>query len=214
MHAKDDIRLIKILEALSFSFGVLKYNYNNLYNNCIDIPNSNENLIAALSSCWSIIDSVHRIREISQAIPGLSKKNNDLKIFLASTKKAEDFRHYFQHLRSELSKIPPNGFPVFGSLSWIDNEDITKCHTILLGAKVGKQSHYSCPFDTRNNRWATKVCLSINKTSFLFDPVFAVSKNFHKKIMSWIKDTFDKEIKVKTKIPILTSQIKIVKDDN
>jgi len=214
MHAKDDKRLVKIFEALSFSFGVLEYNYKTLYENCIKIPESNDYLIATLSACWSIIDSVHRIREISQVIPGLNNKNVSVKKFLSKTQNAETFRHYFQHLRTELAKKELDEFPVFGSLSWIDNKDESQCNTVLLGAKVSKLNHFSCPLNTKTNKWASKVCLSIGKLSFIVDVVFNESMVFKKMIMAWIKNTYGKEIIVKTKIPIVSFRLKVQKDDN
>ena len=205
MHAKDDIRLIKVYDGLVFSFQVLSLNYQNLHNSCILIPNENEKLVLSFSKCWSIIDTTHRIREIAQSIPGLSKKNKILKNFLKSTSLAKEFRHYIQHLRRELSNNPPNNYPVFGSLSWIDKNDNSKCHTIILGSQIGKQNYFSCIYDRINDKWLSNVCLSINNSTFNFDPIFDEVMKFKKFILDWIEKTYNKDINKIKRYPIFTT---------
>lgn len=54
-----------------------------------------------------------RLREVAQAVPGLSMKTPELRLFLNDTAIAEEFRRYIQHLRTELSKSPGNIIGVF-----------------------------------------------------------------------------------------------------
>src|SRR5918994_8011768 len=64
-----------------------------------------------------------RLRDLAQSIPGLGRKDPELKRFLATTELAERCRHYIQHLRQELADIEDHADPVWGSLSWEDPAD-------------------------------------------------------------------------------------------
>ncbi|HJW87537.1 MAG TPA: hypothetical protein VJ440_12970 [Candidatus Brocadiaceae bacterium] len=103
MHASSDIRIVKCLDGLHYSFEILRYVYSSLHEACAKIKDDQEALIPAIWLCWSFVDVLHRIREIAQALPGLSGKDKELVSFLKETNLAEEYRHYIQHLRAELS---------------------------------------------------------------------------------------------------------------
>src|SRR5450759_2252123 len=113
MHASTDIRLVKCLDGLHFSFEMLEHANDGLYEICVRVKTDPAALAPALWRCWSVVDIVHRLRELAQAVPGLSKRSPDLVTFLRATQVAEKGRHYIQHLRSELSN-GANPFPVWG----------------------------------------------------------------------------------------------------
>lgn len=136
MLSSLDIRKIRCLDGLHFSFQLLKHNYAGLWETCCKIPIDNSQAIPALAACWGFIDALHRIREITQSVPGLSAKHPEMRVFLAATSLAEDYRHYIQHLSNELAKDPPNTFPVWGSLSWVDKTNSQRTHTAILGARA------------------------------------------------------------------------------
>ena len=108
MHASSDIRIVKCLDGLHYSFEILGHIYSSLHEVCARVKADNSLLVPVLWRYWSFVDVVHRIREVAQALPGLSKKNKELIAFLDATALAEEFRHYIQHLRSELSKKDVN----------------------------------------------------------------------------------------------------------
>lgn len=100
-----------------------------------------------------------------------------MRAFLEGTKLAEEYRHYIQHLREEVSKSVSNREPVYGSLAWVDPDDSTVSHSVLLGAVPDIHSHSSCAFDNELGEWVSNVSLSLtledgSKTSFEFDRVF------------------------------------------
>jgi hypothetical protein len=66
-----EVRKIRCLDGLDYSFQMLKYYYEGLWETCCDIPLNDKKVVPALASCWGFVDALHRIREISQAIPGL-----------------------------------------------------------------------------------------------------------------------------------------------
>src|SRR5262245_144033 len=113
-----DLRKLRCMDGLHYSFQMLELSHDSLWTICCGIPGDNFNAVRGLASCWSFIDSLHRIREIAQAVPGLGRKHPEMRAFLDATELAEEFRHYIQHLRGELSHDPPNSFPVWGSLAW------------------------------------------------------------------------------------------------
>src|SRR3990172_5329495 len=211
MHASTDLRNLKCFEGLHYSFEILEYNYKELYEKCASIKNNNEDLIPALSMCWSIIDSIHRIREISQAVPGLNKKGQNLISFLNETKIAEDYRHYIQHLREEVSKKNLNPFPVWGSLSWIDPDDESNSHSVIFGSKIEGTRYSGCVYDLLERKWVSKVSLSIKNYSFNFDPLYNASMKFKNFILPWIKSNYKHGIDIKDKLPIISTRFELKK---
>jgi hypothetical protein len=157
-----------------------------------------------LWQCWSFIDVVNRIREIAQAIPGLSNRNHGLVAFLESTKQAENYRHYIQHLRSELLKKELNPFPVWGSLSWVDPEDPTCSYMVFIGAQIGRISYTGSVFDLVERKWVSQISLGIAEKTYNFDQAYNACKQFRDFIMPWILSTYEPGIRVSTELPIIT----------
>src|ERR1043165_5932836 len=115
MHTTVDTRVVRCLDALTLSFQMLARLYEGLSECCAGIKDDHSQLASAFMRCWSFVDTVYRLREVVHATPGLSGKAPEVRTFLQATVVAETFRHYIQHLRSELSKVPGNPFPVWGS---------------------------------------------------------------------------------------------------
>ena len=208
MHASTDTRIVKCLDGLHYSFEMLEYVYSSLHEICSHIKDDQSSLIPALWQCWSFIDILHRIREIAQAIPGLSKKDDNLVSFLKTTDLAEEYRHYIQHLRGELSKSEINPFPVWGSLSWVDPKDSTTTYLIAIGARIGSTNYTGCVFDTVERKWVSKVCLGIQEKSFNYDPIYEACIKFREFIIPWALATYKLGIRVTTNLPIYTIQIR------
>ncbi|MBI4566251.1 MAG: hypothetical protein HY716_16320 [Planctomycetes bacterium] len=206
MHAATDIRIVKCLDGLHYSFEILDYAYADLYTTCVKIKEDPSAIVPALWRCWTIVDTIHRIREIAQATPGLSKKAPELVAFLKGTDLAKDYRHYIQHLRKELSKNPVDPFPVWGSLSWVDPTVPLGCLNVLSGAQVGKTHYTSCVYDKIKGDWVSKVCLGAVGMSFDFDLLYGFCVEFRKFIMPWIMNTYAPGIRVTTKPAIISAK--------
>ncbi len=207
MHASKDLRNLKCLDGLHYSFEMLDYNFSTLYESCYLINSEQKNLIPSLSKCWSIIDTIHRIREISQAIPGLSNKNKELVCFLRETNIAEEFRHYIQHLRSELSKKELDPFPVYGSLSWVDPNDENISHTAIIGTQIDGTSYPSAVYDRYKRKWVSKVTISVNDKSFNFDTVYEATIKFKSYIIPWMRSSYIGDVNVPSRVPIMSAKI-------
>jgi hypothetical protein len=203
MHASTDIRLVKCLDGLHFSFEMLEHANDGLYELCVRIKTDPAALAPALWRCWSVVDIVHRLRELAEAVPGLSKRNPDLVAFLRATDVAETCRHYIQHLRSELSN-QANPFPVWGSLSWVDPSDPACSYMVLAGARINQINYSSAVFDTVEKRWVSKVCLGALDLSFNIDPIMDACRRFRAFIILWILSTYSPGINTTEDLPIFT----------
>jgi len=210
MRAATDTRLVRCLDGLTLSFAMLQHMHADLHTVCASLKSNKESLPLAFLRCWSFVDTVHRIREVSQAIPGLSAKNSELRIFLDSTGIAEKFRHYIQHLRSQLAKSPGNTFPVWGSLSWVDPVDSLLTHTALAGAQVGETQYAGCIYDTHERRWVSKVALSVESNSFNFDPIFDACNRFRDFVIPWILSTYTPGVQLREELPIFSARVQII----
>ncbi len=87
---------------------------------------------------WSIVDSVHRLRQLLEQMPGLKKaKSPPYQLFLRKTSPVEQFRHAIQHLRNELDRMSSQRWPVWGVLDWVavidPNEGLLRCCVMTPG---------------------------------------------------------------------------------
>lgn len=199
-----DIRKIRCLDGLHYSFQLLRHFQSGLWESCCKIPEDNSQVVSALAACWGFIDALHRIREISLSVPGLSAKHPEMRAFLSASSLAEDYRHYIQHLRQELAKQPPNSFPVWGSLSWVDPVIPNRAHTAILGAQIQGTNFTGCVYDTVEGQWASKVCLGIDQQSFNFDTIFLAAIRFEDFILLELTRSAPAEVRFHDKLPIVS----------
>lgn len=207
MRASSDIRIVKCLDGLHYSFAILEHIYSSLHETCSRVKADHSSLVPTLWRCWSFVDLVHRIREIALALPGLSRKDKDLVAFLDATKLAEEFRHYIQHLRSELSKKEVNPFPVWGSLAWVDPDNPSCSYMVVIGAQISGTSHTGCVFDTVEKKWVSRVCLGVAGRSFNFDPIYEACLRFRDFVVPWALSTYKPGVQMTTELPIVTMQV-------
>lgn len=209
MITKLEVRNIRCLDGLYYSFELLDHFHNLLYTTCCEIPKDNSNVIPALAYCWGFVDALHRIREIAQSLPGISVKHSEMRAFLSATALADVYRNYIQHLRGELSKDSPNTFPVWGSLSWVDKSNIERSYIAILGAQIEGTANPGCVYDTVDKMWVSKVCLGIDKYSFNFDPIYEATLRFKRFVLPFLMKDASELIKLHNKLPILTVDFKV-----
>ncbi|MGE0085766.1 MAG: hypothetical protein AB7S75_15255 [Desulfococcaceae bacterium] len=208
MNNYIELRKIRCLDGLHYSFEILEYFYSHLYEICCLISEDYHNVVKALASCWGFIDALHRIREIAQSTPGINVKHKEMRAFLNDTKIAEEYRHYIQHLRGELANNPPNTFPVWGAISWVDPKINNKCHIAIFGAQIKGTNFSSCVYDTLNNEWVSKVCLGVGEKSFNFDIIYKAVEKIRDYLIPAIIEGASKEIKFHDKLPIMTVEFR------
>lgn len=213
METNIKLRILKCFDGLHYSFVQLEYAYDGLTRYCSLIKKDKANLIPALSFAWSFVDDLHRIREIAQSIPTLGGRNAELRKFLEATSLVEEYRNYIQHLRNELNKDNLDGFPVWGTLSWVDTEDTSMAHIAVIGTQIGRPEYLGCVYDTHEKHWVSRVCLAVNKKSFNYDPIFRSAMDFKKFIIPWILGNQALSVNVKDEIPIISIRLAVDSTD-
>ncbi len=68
---------------------------------------------------WSLVDSIHRLRELLRAFPNMSKRGGLLKVFLQATSGVRTLRNHVQHLGGDLVNRDLGHLPVWGIIGWI-----------------------------------------------------------------------------------------------
>lgn len=79
---------------------------------------SEEDSLRTINFGWEIIDIVYRVRGLLGQIKGLKQNTPELQIFYRAIEAVEGFRHFYQHLNSEIPLVSEGSGPVLGYLSW------------------------------------------------------------------------------------------------
>lgn len=79
--------------------------------------------IQALADAWSLVDSLHRFRELVQQVPNL-KHSPEQELFVRKTSSINELRDSIQHLREGILNMASNSQPVWGVLSWMALQDL------------------------------------------------------------------------------------------
>jgi hypothetical protein len=149
----------------------------------------NEDIVALLvASIWSVVDGVHRLRELLQRAPGLKRKLPQLQLFLRNTSNVEPLRHYVQHLRTEIARLPAQPTPIWGVISWVSSADRSLCYTVIAGTTFSGTSVYSCPWDTWNGCFAQEFILSVNNTTVDIPSLVADIEAIEPLLEQWAAD--------------------------
>ena len=88
--------------------------YSRLCKNLWEVTNTEElkaSVAPLFLDAWSIVDSVHRLRELLDQMPGLKKNTSAYQSFVRKTKIAKDFRNTAQHMRNDLRAIGQKCLP-------------------------------------------------------------------------------------------------------
>ncbi len=104
-------------------------------------------VLDAIALSWQLIDTTHKIRTLADQVRGLSHSTPAYQLFLRNTARTEDFRNFFQHLGTEIPKLPLNTNPIMGVLSWVTRVS-SKSRTIVYGTFPKDGNFYSLVLDT------------------------------------------------------------------
>jgi hypothetical protein len=72
-------------------FAMFEQIHTGLHLTCASMKVDKRNLPAAFWRCWSFVDTVDRVREVAQAIPGLSKKTAEFRACKVSWQRISPF---------------------------------------------------------------------------------------------------------------------------
>lgn len=206
------VRRLRVLDGLYYSFRLLDHYQEELYPACCRIRQDPGAAVIAIAAAWGFIDALHRARELAQLMPGLSRRRPELVKFLKATHLAEKYRHYIQHLRSELASAESSNHPVWGSLSWVDPATDSLSHTVMIGSlPPGTQTQFSgASYDTVRRRWGSRVCLGIREASLDFDPVYEGARAFEAFVIPWALQCGGITPVAAEKLPIATVRIQVL----
>jgi hypothetical protein len=97
---------------------------------------SENRFATALLDAWAIVDSTHRLRGLIEEFHGLPKNTPEIKKFLNASKRAEELRHFTQHMRADIHKTSITGNPIWGTITWREDIEATKkakSHILISG---------------------------------------------------------------------------------
>lgn len=80
------------------------------------IPDS---VACAFQDAWSMIDSVHRLRELIFATPNMQKRGPLYEIFVRTSAAVEQLRNHVQHLKGDIINPQLANYPIWGTLGWL-----------------------------------------------------------------------------------------------
>jgi hypothetical protein len=190
MHAKDDPRMMRFRDGFWFSKQVLQRESEKLDAIRITLsPDALTHVVQAVATAWQIVDVVQRVRDLAEGVPGVNKRpGSRTDAFLNATAIAEHFRHYVQHLRGEVSKPEVDRFPVWGALSWVSAADERTLHTTFLGVMQPGTEFHAGVYDALQDRWVSRVSLSVDRVHFNVDPIVAETTAFCDHILAAIAE--------------------------
>jgi hypothetical protein len=116
LPVKLDRKQTVFLDGVTYSVQMADLAHTRLQNTLI---NDNPDHTSAVLDAWSIVDSLHRLRELLNQMPGVKRNSPTLQIFQRNTTQIEAMRHGVQHLRGEIDTLVAQNKPVWGSLSWV-----------------------------------------------------------------------------------------------
>ena len=108
--------------------------------------------VCAFLEAWSVIDSVHRLRQLLFRLPGLKQNAPGFQLFQRQTKDVLDLRNCLQHLNKEVEAALKGHLPLLGGINWVYAEkagsgSVLSCALIagtVWGKKKGPQLVNPC----------------------------------------------------------------------
>lgn len=182
------------LDGLRYSLGMAEIAANRIkptLENVVQLHLKNRDTEAEVSSslldAWSLIDMCHRTRELVQSTPTLSQKLPDVQLFLRATSQIEDLRHYVQHFRNGISRIPESWSPLWGSLSWIPAADKDTCYTAITGNLLPGTTSYSISYDVYDSHFSSEITLTVGNIVLDIPEVAFRLRTLRKALQKWIE---------------------------
>jgi hypothetical protein len=115
--AKIERRQAVFLDAIQYSVNVADLAHARLQSNlAAGVQHEGASTVA---DAWSMIDSLHRLRELLDQMPGIKKNSPRLQSLLRNTEDVKTLRNGVQHLRREIDELVAKNLPVWGVINWI-----------------------------------------------------------------------------------------------
>jgi hypothetical protein len=146
----------------------------------IDVLNS-------IGLAWQIIDTTHRIRGLAEQVRGLSHKLPEYQLFQRNTTRTEAFRNFFQHLNSEIPKLPDKTNPIIGLLSWVTKAP-NKSRTIVFGTFPKGGNFHSLAVDTWTGQFANRLEFTGGQMNIDMDSIHREVTRFRLFFEEWLRN--------------------------
>ena len=165
-------RQILYFDGLRLSAEMAGLSFDRLRNLLVDITERknppDDRAIRALADAYSVIDSVHRFRELLQATPGI-KHNVAFELFARKTDQVKTLRHVVQHINREVDQIVKEGWAALGTLTWAGPSAATggppTAWILQAGTSYAGQLTHGPMIDTYATIPAGEICDIFLKTS-------------------------------------------------
>jgi hypothetical protein len=106
----------------------------------------------------------------------LPKKEPAVRIFLDSTAKVEELRHYVQHLDREIGSLAEGSPPLWGAVTWVKSDDPQTYLQLMTGSIHVKPSYQGLVYDTFERKFVRGFELHAGQTSIDLDDYWRWSK--------------------------------------
>lgn len=107
---------------------------------------------AAFLDAWSLVDSLHRLRELLSAMPRFQKRDSLFQVFLRGTSGVAELRNRVQHLRGDLADASLAELPVWGTITWLMMKDDAAQRFLSGSLSAGPDTGGLRPLPVPNNR--------------------------------------------------------------
>lgn len=114
----------------------------------------------ALQDAWTIVDSIHRLRQLITKTPGVKQGVPALELYKRKTAVVQELRHAVQHLDTEIPSLLKLNLPIWGVLTWVKVKDPIK--GILYTCALVPGTVYSFKGLPMLNPLGQEVCLPVD----------------------------------------------------
>ena len=149
---------------------------------------------------WSVIDNAHRLVGLVKNFPRFSKKRQvpELRLFLEHAETVEKLRNAIQHFDGTIRQSAPQGYGVWGSLSWMfraDDENVLTCFLTLGALMPAAEIGDSVPQTLK--LWIEGVKLKRGQTSVNLSELMVVTSTLAAFFESALEQEFGRSTSVR-----------------
>lgn len=153
-------------------------------------------IVEAMSDAWTIVDSIHRLRQLVRHVPGLKQKLPEVQLFLRRTSSIEDLRNFVQHFATEIHEFVEKRMALCGVLMWAPINDATEnaaTYTIAPGTFFHGANAGTCTFDTVEGRFVERLVLRAGPARVDLADMYDRCERFWKWFEALCAQTFTEE---------------------
>lgn len=190
----EDRKQLFIIDAIRYFFVELIHTFAQIQKGLTDIEKklncketlSEEETLHIISACWRTIDTMFRIWGLLGQVRGLSQKSPELQIFYRKISKVENFRHFYQHLNTEIPNLPEDSGPILGYVSW-KSSDPKLGLTLAVGTIPSNTNLYSVAYDRTINEMVNETLFVAGTLSIDLNPLPAACEKVRNFFNTWLE---------------------------